>query len=200
MLSQLCFKQYSYFSCITAAFITICVLSTLCSCDNREIRTFTFGPYGGITNPIDRSHHPNDGLGVMTIGTKPYEGPFVLPIPHIVLPVILPNEGTIKALRVRVLALGGSGPGKLVTFTLYRKAWNGGLLSDTGKIVAQGHVTESQRGQEYTNNVTGLSESIVDSDYYFLAVYGDKSFCSYLLLGGFQVDVEMAGNARYWRG
>ena len=200
MTNQLYSGPFSLLKRVALAIAIIFIFFTVLSCNDRQICTFTFGPYGGITNPINITHQPNGGLGAMTMKTNPYELPFTLPPPHIVIPVILPNEGTIKAFRVRVLALGGPGAGNLVTATLYRKAWDGGLLSENGQVVGRGYVTESQRGTEYTISVTELNEGIVDNNFYFLEVFGDRSLCSYFLLGGFQVDVEMEKSPRYWRG
>jgi hypothetical protein len=200
MFKRLHLKMRSVCGFLLIPLSLVVISLTMSSCNDLEIRTFTFGPYAGITNPINPTHRPNGGQGTMTIDTEPYELPFTLPLPHIVIPVILPNDGTIKALRIRLQALGGSGSGNLVTATLYRKVWDGGLTSDSGQVVARAHVTESQRNIEHTINVTGLNERIVDDNFYFLEVYGDKSLCGYFLLGGFQVDVEMKGIARYWRG
>jgi len=121
-------------------------------------------------------------------------------LPHIVIPVILPNDGAIKALRIHMQVLGGSGSDPLVTATLFRKVWDGGLTSGNGQVVAHGYLTESQRGIEHTLNIEGVDEGIDEKSYYFLEVYGDTSLCRYFLPGGFQVDVEIKGVARYWRG
>jgi hypothetical protein len=200
MTGELYSRPFSLLKRVALATAIIFIFFTVLSCNEREVRTFTFGPYGGITSPINITHRPNGGLGAMTMGTNPAEVPYTLPPPHIVIPVILPNEGTIKAFRVHVLALGGTGAGKLVTATLFRKAWDGGLPSENGQVVGRGYVTESQRGTEYTISVAELNEGIVDSNFYFLEVLGDRSLCSYFLLGGFQVDVEMEKSPRYWRG
>jgi hypothetical protein len=200
MTNSLYHRPISLWKRVALAIAVIFIVFSVSSCNGRQICTFTFGPYGGITNPINITHQPNGGLGAMTIKTNPSELPYTLPPPHIVIPVILPNEGTIKALRVRVLALGGTGTGRLVTATLYRKAWDGGLPSEDGQVVGRGYVTESQRGTASMINVTDLNEGIVDSNFYFLEVFGDRSLCAYFLLGGFQVDVEMEKSPRYWRG
>jgi hypothetical protein len=185
---------------VASAMAIIFISFTVLSCNAGKTYTFTFGPYGGITSPINITHRPNAETGSMTIGTTPQDLPYTLPPPHIVIPVILPDEGTIKAFRVHVLPVGGTGTGNLVTAALYRKAWDGALPSGGGQVIGRGYVTASYRGRDYTISVSELNEGIVDSNFYFLEVFGDRSLCGYFILGGFQVDVEMEKSPRYWRG